>query len=346
MIGPNRNYSRPSLLSLVACLLAPGLIAAQNDIPPIGTIEIYGNRTLSETEVREALGFSEGDDELPQLDMTLGPQLARKMGVARVQLDGTCCDEDGNVLVFVGIDETGDANLTFRPAPRGDVRLPDDIYQTFLAFNAAVRSASMSSFPTEDLSEGHSLISDPTARKEQEKFFGFAAGRLDILKRVLGDSSDLNHRAAAAYVIGYAENKPDVVDDLVDASLDPNSSVRTNATRALAAIAMLASQHPELGIRIPPGPFVDMLNSVVYAERMMGIRVLRYLSAGRDPEVLAAIRDGALLSLVEMSRWSWSGHNRAPYQILGRIVGLSEDEIEATMGGDREPVIRRALDSD
>ena len=334
-----KRFQSPVLLFLFLSILH-----AQNDgIPPIGTIEIYGNRTLSDTEVRDALGFAEGDYALPQLDMTLGPRLAREMGVAEILLDGTCCDNDGNVLVFVGIDETGESRLTWRSAPAGDARLPADIYDTFLAFNAAVRAASMGGAPTEDLSAGHSRVSDPTAQAEQEKFLVFASGRLDILKRVLAESADRNHRAAAAYVIGYAENKQDVVEDLVDASLDPDPSVRTNATRALTAIAALAATRPELGIAIPAGPFIGMLNSVVYAERGNGVRVLQYLSAGRDPDILAEIRNGALPSLVEMSRWSYSGHNWSPYRILGRIAGLSEDEIAATRMEGREAVIERAL---
>ena len=336
----------PLVLLICTCVWT-ALAVAQNDgIPPIGTIEIYGHRTLSETEVRDALGFSEGDYSLPQLDMTMGPQLASKMGVARVQLDGTCCDDEGNVLVYVGIDETGDSTLTFRPAPADDVQLPGIVYETFLAFNSAVRTATVTSFPTEDLSEGHSMISDPTARREQEKFLVFASEQLDILKQVLNNSRDRNHRAAAAYVIGYAADKRDVVADLTDASLDPNSSVRVNATRALAAIAALGTARPELEIVISPDPFIDMLNSVIYADRTMGVRVLRYLSAGRNPEILAAIREGALQSLVEMSRWGYSGHNWAPYQILGRIVGLTEDEIEATRYEGRGAVIERALNPD
>jgi hypothetical protein len=324
-------------------VLASPFAAAQGDLPPIGTIEIYGNRELTTEEVREALGFAEGDYELPQLDMTLGPRLAEAMEVARVVLDGTCCDEDGNVLVFVGIDEDGGNGMEFRPRSRGEVRLPQSIYDTFLGFNSAVRTASLSTFPTEDLSEGHSVISDPVVWKEQEKFLTVAADRLDTLQRVLADSSDQNHRAAAAYIIGYAPDKNDVVADLVAASLDSNPSVRTNATRSLSAIATLASTRPELGIEIPTGPFLDMVNSVVYADRMMGLRILRPLSAGRDPDVLGEVRDGALPSLIEMSRWSYTGHNWAPYQILGRIAGLSEDEIEATRDDGREATIERAL---
>src|SRR5690606_2061775 len=146
----------------------------------------------------------------------LGMQLARELGVARVELDGTCCDEAGEVLVFVGFDEEGASSLTFRPPPAGDTRLPADIYHAFLEFNAAVRRASFSGSPTEDFSAGHALIDDPAARAIQGRFVELADGQLDAIRQALRDSGDVNHRAAAAYVIGYAPDKRDVTADLVD----------------------------------------------------------------------------------------------------------------------------------
>jgi uncharacterized membrane protein len=331
-------YSLMKLRIIVIMIALAGLSPrahGQYEVPPIGTIEIYGNRAMTTAQVRAKLDFKAGDTELPQLDYTRGPLLARALGVDTVLLDGTCCDADGNVLVFVGIDEDGTHRPQFRDAPSGAVRLPDVIYNTFLAYNSAVRAATMGGNPTEDLSAGHALISDAGARREQEKFLGFAADQLDVIRRVLNSSSDENHRAAAAYVIQYAPDKAAVVPDLVDAARDPNISVRTNATRSLAAVAALAASNPELGIRIPPDAFIEMAQSVVYAERMMGVRVLRYLTASRDPEVLSTLGD-ALPALIEMARWSWASHAYAPYQILGRIVGLSEDEIESTFDDGRE----------
>jgi hypothetical protein len=227
--------------------------------------------------------------------------------------------------------------------PTGAIRLPDDIYTAFLDFNAILRRLSLSESVTEDLSTGHSLVSDPDARRIQERFIEFAAERMDAVREALHRSGDEGHRAAAAYVIGYAPDKQVVVEDLVRASSDASASVRTNATRALAAIATLGSARPELGISIPPSPFITMVNSVMYDERSRGIRVLRALSAGRDPEVLAAIRAGALAALVEMSRWTYSGHNRAPYQVLGRVLGMREEEIDRTIDSDREAALARAM---
>jgi hypothetical protein len=330
-------------LSTAFAFLVPA--SGQNDLPPIGVIDIFGHRTLTEAEVRENLGFAEGDYELPQLDYARPGVLARDLGVDAVTLDGTCCDENGRVVVFVGIDETGGATLNFNPAPSGSVTLPQSIEDDFLAFNSAVRSASASpNPPTEDLSQGHSLISDPTAREYQERFLVHAAERLDVLTRVLRESSDRTDRAVAAYLLGYAPDKQAVVDALVHASLDPDSAVRTNATRSLAGIATLAANRPELGIAIPPEPFIDMINAVVYSDRTKGLTVLGPLSRGRRGEILDALREGALPALIEMSRWSYFRHNRVPYEILGRVMGLAEEDIPSTMDEGREEAIRRAQD--
>jgi len=70
----------------------------------------------------------------------------------------------------------------------------------------------------------------------------------------------------------------------------------------------------------------------------------RQLSAGRDPQLLASLREQALGSLVEMARWKNEGHAIAAFWLLGRIGGLSEDGIQqAWEHHDHEAVIDAAL---
>jgi hypothetical protein len=60
----------------------------------------------------------------------------------------------------------------------------------------------------------------------------------------------------------------------------------------------------------------------------------------RDPAVLAEIRAMALPSLVEMARWKAIGHAQPAIFLLGRIGGMSEDDIQAAIDrGDRQAVI-------
>ena len=67
------------------------------------------------------------------------------------------------------------------------------------------------------------------------------------------------------------------------------------------------------------------------------------LTAKRDPELLARLREESLASLIEMARWKSAGHAYAAFTILGRITGYSDEAAQALWdGGDREIVIQAA----
>ena len=78
----------------------------------------------------------------------------------------------------------------------------------------------------DDSTQGHSLISDPTARAIQLRFVTLAARHLDRIRDVLRHSADDGQRALAAQVIAYAPDKRKIVSDLVDAATDPSPEVR------------------------------------------------------------------------------------------------------------------------
>ena len=163
-----------------------------------------------------------------------------------------------------------------------------------------------------------------------------------VLRDVLRNSFDEEHRAIAAYVIGYAADKKAVVDDLQFALRDPDETVRNNAMRALAAIEVLARRRPTLGLRIQPTWMIEMLNSLVWTDRATAAVNLVNLTEDRDPEMLAHIEDRALDSLLEMAAWKHLGHALPAFILLGRVAGMKEQEIqEAWRTGDREKVLAR-----
>jgi hypothetical protein len=133
-----------------------------------------------------------------------------------------------------------------------------------------------------------------------------------VLRDVLRNSSDVEHRAIADYIIGYAPKKRDVVADLQQAIQDPEDGVRNNAIRAMTAISVLAAQNPDLEIQISPTWFVEMLNSVLWTDRNKAVMALLNLTDSRQEKILALIRTrGAVAS----QRWL---AGRAP-DAIGRI---------------------------
>ena len=167
---------------------------------------------------------------------------------------------------------------------------------------------------------------------------------MPVLRDVLRNSSDDEQRAIAAYILGYAPKKRDVVDDLQYAMQDPDDGVRNNSMRALGAILVLASRTKDSEIRIPPTWFVEMLNSIVWTDRNKAVMVLLNLTDTRQAAVLDLIRERAVQSLAEMARWNSLTHAVGAFTLIGRLAGLTDDAIQsAWIKGERESVIGQVL---
>lgn len=322
-------------------LCMAGLLALQSP-PAIGLIEVYGTRGhVDEAAIRSALRLKVGDP-IPDDDKEIRARLERVPGVAEARLDGVCCDA-GKAALFVGIREAGDRGLTFRDAPAGASRLPDDIVQAGEAFEETFMAAVQRGDGEEDRSQGYSLMKDLATRAIQERFPAFAARDLSLLRTVLRDSGEASQRALAAQVIAYAADKRAVVDDLAAAMRDPAPDVRNNAMRALALFAQYAREHPDSNLSVPSAPFVDLLNSVDWSDRNKASAALLPLTESRDSRLLADLRHRALDSLIEMARWKSPGHAYMPFVVLGRVAGMTEEAINtAWERKDPEAVVRAA----
>lgn len=326
---------RISLLALLVSILAAG------QLPRIGVVEIYGLRKLSAEKLRKVLGVREGDP-LPASKAAVEERLEALPEVARARLEAICCVDD-RVILYVGIEERSSPHFQFRYPPRGNLRLPEPIVETYRDFIRALEDAARRGETREDLSRGYALSADPATRALQERFRDLAAANLAVLREVLRNSMFEDQRAIAAYVIGYAPRARGVVEDLQYAMQDADAGVRANAMRALAAVAVLARSDPELGLRVEPTWFIEMLNSIVWSDRYRAASALANLTEDRNPRTLTHIRERALASLIEMARWKTLTHALPAFLVLGRIAGMSEAEIyRAWERGDRDAVIARA----
>jgi hypothetical protein len=215
------------------------------------------------------------------------------------------------------------------------------LYQQFLT---ALETAARKGDSADDITQGHSLMANPEVRAIQEQFIPLAKDHLQELRDVLRASSDEEHRAAAAYVIGYAPKKSEVANDLQYALRDPSSSVRNNAARTLAAFAVLNRLDPQSGVKVSPTWFIEMLNSVDWTDRNKAVMALQVLTDSRDASVLEQLRERALPALVEMARWKALSHALPAYMLVGRIAGIPDEKLgERWANGDREGVIKEAL---
>ena len=321
-------------------VLASGLVFAQG--PRIGIIDFYGLHKVPEAKLRQALGAREGDP-LPRSKGDTEERIDEISGVVESHLEAVCC-EAGQMVLYVGIEEKGAPHFDLREAPDGDVQLPQDVTTTYRRFLAASEAATRHGQTAEDLTNGHALSANPETREIQEQFVPVVKEYLADLRHVLRDSGDEEQRAIAAYVIGYAENKKTIVDDLQFALKDADAGVRSNAVRGLKALAVLSRVKPDSGIKIEPTWFIEMLNSLSWTDRQQALGVLQILTDGHNPSVMEQVHDRALGSLVEMARWKSLTHALPAYLLLGRVAGLPDQEVQdAWNRGDRESVIAQAL---
>ncbi len=334
---------------LCAALVVGGHVsAAVAQTLEVGIIDFYGLREVAEKDLRGALGVSEGaqldreDWAASKSDVVARLEALTNVVAARIQ--AVCCDE-GKVTLYLGIQEDARTVFELHPAPQADVVLPDEIVATGERFAQAMMEAIQAGDSGDDMSQGHSLVSNPVMRAEQEKLLVYAEEYRQIIRDVLRKAADDDQRAIAAWTLGYAADKASVVDDLLYAVRDSNEVVRNNATRALAAIAQLGQAQPALGIEIPFEPFIDMLNSIEWSDRNKAGFVLRTLTETGDPELLEQLRERTLESLAEMAQWKSSGHAMAYFLILGRIAGMSDEEIfEAFSTGGRAEAVNALLE--
>src|SRR6266566_54652 len=135
----------PSITRTIALLVCATFLfvlpfgAASGQVPPVGIIEFYGLRSVSEQQVRQTLQIREGD-ALPESVKELERRLEALPNVRQARLARVCC-EAGKLILYVGIGEKGTGTLRFRSVPNGKVRLPDRMVRAGEAFSDAVMSA-------------------------------------------------------------------------------------------------------------------------------------------------------------------------------------------------------------
>lgn len=326
-------------MTFIGCWIAV-LAMAQN--ATISIIDFYGNRNISEKQLREKLGIHEGDsmsfDELEAKRNSAFVQLKSIPGVKNVAMEFICCDDKNRQwMVFVGIDEGDAAVLKYHKTPNADLSVPADILADYRANDSARQLAVARGAAREDHSKGHALSEDSSVRYWQNKFVVHANSHFNLLKNILRNARDDSQRAAAAHIIAYATDKGKVLPELLYAVYDSSDLVRNNATRAIGVLAVYAQQNPRAGFIIPAGPFIQLANSLTWTDRNKGTMVLMSLTQKRDKKLLDHLKQETLPALIEMAKWKNPSHAYFSFLILGRIAGIREDDLyKALFGGEKE----------
>jgi hypothetical protein len=316
--------------------------AAAAQAPSVGEIDFYGLHKITAEHILRAVHVKTGDP-LPRSKGDLEDAIEKIPGVVVGRVEAVCC-EGPRATLFIGIEERGAAHASFRSEPAGEVTLPEDLRTSFQQFVASVARAASRGETAEDLTAGHPMMANAETRAYVPEFISFATSHLDQLRDVLRNAAEADQRAIAAAVINYAPKKKEIVDDLQYAVQDPEESVRANAIRSLTAVGVLAASKPDLGIKVSPTWFIELLNSIVLSDRVESAKALLTLTDRGDGAVIQQIRERGVPALAEMARWKTPRYALPSFLLLGRVAGLAEAEIHQSWEkGDRETVIEKAL---
>jgi hypothetical protein len=165
-----------------------------------------------------------------------------------------------------------------------------------------------------------------------------AAGEIGPLIAVVRQADDPSIRADAAVLLGDVEASQPVVEALQFAAQDPDPTVRRAAVRGLVRMYKAAESNRE--IQVLPTWIIEMLNSVVWTDRVNAVEALMELTGRPDPVLIGKIRDAAFESLVQMAQWRHLEHALPPYLLLCRVAGVSDAEAQSSWSaGERDKVI-------
>lgn len=332
------------LLILVAMLTAAAPAFSQDESLPIGAIDFFGRNGLNVNLIRAALPLREGD-QLSRGSKEIVVARVRKAikrATGREPSDVTpvCCDDHGKLVIYIGLRGESVRQTMYNLSPRGSARLPRAALKMHRDVERAWSNAMKKGVSGEDDSQGYALSLDPETRTKQLALHAYVSRHSSMVSRVLASSRYVEHRQIAAEMLGYADRSPQQIAALIRASHDVDDGVRNNAIRALVVLARSSSEASAI---IPGECFVSLLNSGLWTDRNKSAELLSILTAQRDPQLLACLREQALTSLVEMARWSYPGHAYGARLMLGRIAGIDEKTLIAMVGKQEVDPIINAL---
>lgn len=332
--------SKQLLLLVMFCLnaVSPAFSQDEHTTFQVGQINYFGYGGIDLAPIRAELPLHAGDtiSFATSPDGAVKNFLIHTMGHPPTDVEVVCCDDTKRLLVYIGLGGTSSRSLATASTPQGSDHLAAVALKLYDQLMSAELSAVSRGVAGEDDSQGYALSTDSVVRQIELSIHTYAVMREAEFERVLTNSAEPHQRRVAAEFLGYVPRSSTQIKALAEAVGDSDVDVRNNAVRALGVLAAARNSGP---LSIDPQPFIALLFSGKWTDRNKGSALLARLTESRDPALLAALREQAILPLVEGGSWD-SGHAAFFLLILGRVAGIPGDKLQQMIdSGDSAKII-------
>ena len=314
------------LCGVLILLCSLGLHAQTQDIFRLGQIENFGAWGEDLSRVKQALPLHVGDvvkpDQAADLRAKIQASTVISYGAAATDVTFVCCDSPQTITLYIGL--PGDSyrpTASVKPLNRGPA-LPTEAQSLYGRYGTAWEKAVEAGRSIEDDSHGYALTEDANLRAIQLAMRRYAVRHPAELMRVLQSNANVEQRRAAAALLGYARRSSMQLNALAMAANDVDDDVRNNSLRALEVLAHAGTLE---GVDL--SPIAGLLSSGTWSDRNKASLLLMYATFDRDPRLMVQLRREELRALLDGAVWTSAGHADPFLTVLGRVEGLSEDEI-------------------
>lgn len=318
--------------SLLLVLLALASSGVQPAWAGLAGVDLYGSRQITLEDVRGKLGprfeelerlISQGEgDAAGKLRDEIEAEIRAMGDFAYVGLSRIGYFREGNPAYYtIDLVDAKDAErrLAFSPEPKGTFEDPEGLLASWHAYEDRV---------LELLSQGkiggmasscpafHCIVSfdHPDLAKYGETFEARVPARKETLKKILAESGDAQQRAAAAYLLAHIHDGEELLQALLPAIFDPDSTVRNNVLRVLQQMA-----REQKDLKIPLDPILRALDFPATTDRNKALATLAGLAT--RPELREEIARRAGETLIEILKLLQPNNHDYAYIILKEISG-------------------------
>lgn len=301
--------------------------------PYISSLGVFGSSRITETMVRQFLGKDlenwlgkglKGDETALKMELELADKIKRKFDLAAADWTIMQFFEPSDLAIHVTLDVVEKADsarrMPFKAAPKGFFKDPDGLLTSWREYEEIALDLVESGSITPDADKcpavhcpfGHSH----KKLKPFEKVFSEGVRKNEkALVEILNQSSQMDDRASAAYLLAYLNDANKVSTLLIPAIKDPEPLVRNNVLRVLGDIAEKNKE-----IVLPSKPFLEALEFPRSSDRSKAVFVVLMMSAGSQ-QVREDILKSSVPALLAMLQGNQPDQRDFSHNILRKVSG-------------------------